>query len=89
MEVAARAGVLALGVLVAVAIAAVWVADTRPDYRGEPIFRYVAVTLWASWAVLIAWTAYGFRLRWSAPAALITDGLVAAAGAWLWVVTVD
>jgi hypothetical protein len=54
----------ALGLLAAAALVAFVVDGLSADGRGSPLYRYFAVALWASWAVLVLLTASLSRASW-------------------------
>jgi hypothetical protein len=51
-----------MAILAAAAVGAYFVNRLNPEFRGEPLFLFFGVVLWASWAVVVLLTAY-FRGR--------------------------
>jgi 4-amino-4-deoxy-L-arabinose transferase-like glycosyltransferase len=76
----AQAVVAALPVVVVSAIvglAGALRSDREMAEPGEPIYLYFGVTLLASWATLVLFTAISSRTRWSRPAGLGLGAVVA------------
>ena len=73
--------------------AAAMIGDLRNEhlaqFRGEPIYLYYGVTLWASWAVLVVSTAIVSRTKWSGIAGIALGLLVAMLGLGLFTSRID
>ena len=82
----------ALPVLALLAAAAV-MGDQRNEYlaqfRGDPLYLYFGVALWASWAALVLSTALLSRTKWSGFAGIGLGLLVAVLGYSLFASRID
>jgi hypothetical protein len=63
--------------------------EQKANERGEPIFLYFGVALWASWAALVLSAALVSRTRWNGIAGIGLGLLVAALGLFLFTVRID
>jgi len=79
----------AMAVLAAAAVSAYAVNALNADVRGEPLFLYVGVALWASWAALVLSTALFSRARWNRVGGLGVTLLAALLGLALAIAQLD
>ena len=79
----------AIGVLAAAALSAYAFNARNADARGEPLFLFVGVALWVSWAALVLSTALFSRTRWNRVGGLGLTILVALLGLWLAIARFD
>lgn len=79
----------ALGLLAAAALAG-YVANLRAaGLRGQPLFLYIGVALWGSWAALVVGTAWRARARWKSFGGLGVTLVVAVLGWFLVTARID
>jgi hypothetical protein len=69
-----------LALVVAAAAAGYLVNRDREELRGEPVFLYFGIALWASWAALVLSTAFVARSRWNSLTGIVAGLVVAALG---------
>jgi hypothetical protein len=79
----------AVALLGTAAVAGYLLNNQGPDYRGEPIYLYFGVALWASWAVLVLSTALMSRAKWDGFAGIGLGFLVALLGLFLFTAQID
>jgi hypothetical protein len=67
-----------------------YVASLRAaDARGEPLFLYIGLALWVTWAALVLGTAWLARARWKSFGGLGVTLVVAVLGWFLVTVRID
>jgi hypothetical protein len=76
-------------VLAAAAVAGLLLNSQGAEYRGEPLFLFFGVALWASWTVLVLATALASRTKWNSLAGSGVGFLVAVLGMYLFTLRVD
>ncbi|MEX0675131.1 MAG: hypothetical protein WD067_10175 [Gaiellaceae bacterium] len=79
----------ALTLLAAAALAGYVTGRRTADLRGEPLFLYIGVTLWLSWAALVVGTAWLARARWKSFGGLGVTLVVAVLGWFLVTARID
>ena len=82
----------ALPALVLLGAAAVWGVlqnESRAEFRGGPVYLYVGVAVWASWAVLMVSTALLSRTKWDGFAGVAIGLLVAFTGFFFFIARID
>jgi hypothetical protein len=79
----------AVALLAAAALAGYLLNKQRAEFRGEPIFLFFGVALWASWAALVLSTAFVSRTRWNGVAGIVVGSLVAALGLFAFTIRID
>ena len=79
----------AVAVLAAAAAVGLILNWQRAGGRGEPIFLFFGVALWASWSALVLSTALLSRVRWSGQAGVGVTLLVALLGLFEFTALVD
>jgi hypothetical protein len=63
--------------------------EHQAQFRGEPLYLYYGVALWASWAALVLSTALVSRAKWSGFAGIGLGALVAVLGLFLFTMRID
>jgi hypothetical protein len=63
--------------------------EQSAQFRGEPLYLYFGVVLWASWAALVLSTAIVSRTKWSGFAGIGPGVLVAVLGLFLFTMRID
>jgi hypothetical protein len=79
----------ALALLAASALAGYLINQQGAEFRGEPVFLYFGVTLWASWAALVFGTALTWRIRWNGLVGIAIGLVVATLGLFAFVARID
>jgi hypothetical protein len=78
-----------LGLLAAAIVVGDLHNEHNAQFRGEPLYLYFAIALWASWAVLVLSTALVSRTKWSGLAGIGLGSLVAVVGLLLFTMRID
>jgi hypothetical protein len=89
---AREALVSALPALALLGAAAVWgylLNQRGADERGEPIYLYFGVAVWASWAALVVSAALVSRTKWNGLSGIGVGFLAAVLGLFLFIARVD
>ncbi len=63
--------------------------EQSAQFRGEPLYLYFGVALWASWAALVLSTALVARTKWSGFVGIGLGILVAVLGLFLFTMRID
>jgi hypothetical protein len=79
----------AMAVLAAAAVGACVLNRLNVEFRGEPLFLFFGVALWASWAVVVLSTALLSRARWNGLGGLGLTSLVALLGLFMATARID
>jgi hypothetical protein len=79
----------ALALLAAAAVIGDLQNEQMAEFRGEPIFLYFGVALWASWAALVLSTALVSRTKWNGFAGIGFGFVVAVLGLLLFTMRID
>lgn len=75
--------------LVAALVAGLLQNQGLADARGEPLYLYVAIALWVSWAILLVVSATLRRANWSGAGGITLTVFVAALGWFLFSAHLD
>jgi hypothetical protein len=78
-----------LALLAAAAVVGDLENEDSAQFRGEPLYLYFGVALWASWAALVLSTALVSRTKWSGLAGIGLGALVAVLGLFLFTMRID
>jgi cation transport ATPase len=79
----------AIALIAAVAVSAYAINARNADVRGEPLFLFLGIALWASWAGLVLSTALFSRARWNRVGGLGVTLLVALLGLFMAIAELD